>query len=176
MKILIENYTFDKDAKTVTFDDYSAIELDNVILITNVTSNTIIYQFNKASKGGSVAGNVLTLTFDTTSMADTDDLQIFYDDPKASQRDTYYSDDAVNDLAGADAVETVNFSRVVDLIWIRSIGGVSRAGVTFTPTATKGAYCADDEPTPITIRTDTIDIYIPSGATVSVWADGYDNA
>lgn len=176
MKIIVDNYTFDASAKTISFDDYAAIDLDNVLLITNVTSNVIIYQFNKPSKNGTVATNVLTLNYDTTAMADGDNLQIFYDDPKASQRDTYYSDDAVDDITGANAVETVTFSKVVDLIWIRSIGGISRAGVNFTPTSIKGAYCADDEPTPITIRTNTIEIYIPSGAIVSVWADGYDDA
>lgn len=80
MKVLVTNYTFDASAQTVTFSDYSGsgITLENVLLITNVTDQVIIYQFNDTSLGGSVATNVLTLEYNTTSMADTDDLQIWY--------------------------------------------------------------------------------------------------
>lgn len=77
MKQLIPNYTFDASAKTVTFTDFTSISLERVLLITNVTTNTIIYNF--AATGGTVAGNVLTLDYDTTAMADTDDLSIQYE-------------------------------------------------------------------------------------------------
>jgi len=43
MKTLITNYTFDASAKTISFDDYTGIDLNRVLLITNVTTNTIIY-------------------------------------------------------------------------------------------------------------------------------------
>lgn len=78
MKKQITNYTFNKTAKTVTFTDYTTIRLDSILLITNVTDNIIIYNF--ADSGGIVSGNVLTLTYDTSSMSDGDSLQIFYDD------------------------------------------------------------------------------------------------
>ncbi len=81
MKIDVTNYTFNKAAKTVTFTDYASIVLEKVLIITNVTSNVIIYNFADPLKGGTAATNVLTLTYDTTAMADTDRLQIFYDDP-----------------------------------------------------------------------------------------------
>lgn len=80
MKILVTNYTFSAAAKTITFGDYGSIVLDSVLLITNVTDNVIIYNFASAGLGGTVATNVLTLDYDTTSMADADDLQIFYED------------------------------------------------------------------------------------------------
>jgi hypothetical protein len=79
MKTLITNYTFDASAKTISFDDYTGIDLNRVLLITNVTTNTIIYNFANSLLGGSVSGNVLTLTYNTTSMSDTDTLQIYYD-------------------------------------------------------------------------------------------------
>ncbi|HBT75029.1 TPA: hypothetical protein DEB29_03455 [Candidatus Wolfebacteria bacterium] len=79
MKLQVKNYSFNKTTKEVTFSDYETIDLDGVLLITNVTSNAIIYNFAKS--GGVVSGNVLTLDYDTSEMADTDDLQIFYDDP-----------------------------------------------------------------------------------------------
>ena len=80
MKKLVTSYSFDASAKQVTFDAMTSIALEQVLLITNVTENIIIYQFNVLGKGGTAATNVLTLDFDTTAMSDADDLQIFYDD------------------------------------------------------------------------------------------------
>ncbi len=80
MKLQIQNYTFNKTAKTVTFTDYTTIRLDSVLLITNVTDNLIVYSFADPLLGGTVTNNVLTLTYDTSAMDDTDKLQIFYDD------------------------------------------------------------------------------------------------
>jgi len=54
--------------------------LDSILLITNVTDNIIIYNFADPTKGGTVSDNVLTLTYDTSSMSNTDKLLIFYDD------------------------------------------------------------------------------------------------
>lgn len=80
MKIKINNYTFNKTNKTVTFTDYTTIRLDGLLLITNVTRNIIIYNFANPLLGGTVANNVVTLVYDTTSMVNTDSLQIYYDD------------------------------------------------------------------------------------------------
>lgn len=80
MDIQIKNYTFDKTAKTVTFTDYVTIRLDSVRIITNVESNIIIYNFAQSGLGGSVLNNVLTLDYDTSSMVNTDKLQIVYND------------------------------------------------------------------------------------------------
>jgi len=89
MKQLIKNYSFDKTAKTVTFTDFSSIRLDRILLITDVTNNTPLYQFNSASLGGTVSGNALTLALDTntSAFANSDSLQIYYD--SASGDPTY---------------------------------------------------------------------------------------
>lgn len=79
MKTLIANYTFDASAQQITFTDYNPIVLERILLVTNTTDNIIIYNFADSTKGGAVATNVLTLAYDTTSMDDTDDLQIFYE-------------------------------------------------------------------------------------------------
>lgn len=81
MRVLIENYSFNKTTKQVTFSDYASITLENVLLITDVTNNLCIYQANYPGRGGSVAGNVLTLDFDTNTVDfdNTDKLQIFYE-------------------------------------------------------------------------------------------------
>lgn len=78
MKVKVNNYTFDKTAKTVTFTDYVTIRLDSILLVTNVTDNIIIYNFANAALGGTVSANVLTLDYDTSAMDNADKLQIFY--------------------------------------------------------------------------------------------------
>jgi hypothetical protein len=77
------SYAFDKTAKTVTFSGLrQSITLSNILLITNVTANTIIYNFADSTKGAvSFNNDVLTLDYDTSSMANTDVLQIFLDLP-----------------------------------------------------------------------------------------------
>lgn len=97
MKILITAYTFDASAKTITFTGYGTLSLESVLLITNVTDNIIIYNFADPTKGGTVATNVLTLDYDTTTMDDADDIQIYYDDPSATQ--------AISDGGGSVTVD-----------------------------------------------------------------------
>ena len=74
MKKIIPDYTFDASAKTITSADFTS--LGEIALITNVTDNVIIYNFADATKGATLAAGVLTLTYDTTTMSDTDELQI----------------------------------------------------------------------------------------------------
>lgn len=80
---IVDSYTFTASAKTVKFNDYGQIRLEGVKLITNITTGTIIYQFNDATKNGTVSNNILTLTHDTTSMSDSDKLMIIYESPEA---------------------------------------------------------------------------------------------
>lgn len=80
MKKLIKNYTFNAAAKTVTFSDYAVIEHEGILLITNVVDGALLYNFADPALGGTVAGNVLTLEFDTTAMSNTDGLMVYYDD------------------------------------------------------------------------------------------------
>ena len=84
MKTLIKNYTFDPAAKTIQFSDKS-ITLDTLLVITNVTDNIIIYNFAASTKGGTMSGSTLTLTYDTSTMSATDTLQIFADIDDGSQ-------------------------------------------------------------------------------------------
>lgn len=73
------SYSFEKTAKTITFSGFKPT-LEEILLITDVTNGTIIYQFNDPTKGGTLSGQVLTLTYDTTGVSfnNTDNLQIFY--------------------------------------------------------------------------------------------------
>jgi len=79
MKIQIKNYGFDPLAKTVTFKDSTNYSLESLLLVVNVTTNQVIYNFANPAAGGTLIDNVLTLTYDTTAMNSADKLLIYYD-------------------------------------------------------------------------------------------------
>jgi hypothetical protein len=79
MKVLFQDYTFNASAKTITFNTTDTVRLENVLLITNVTDNIIIYNFADPTLGGTISNNVLTLTYNTATMSNTDSLQIYLD-------------------------------------------------------------------------------------------------
>ena len=81
MRTVILNYTFSKSSRQITLTDYVSISLSNLFLIVDVTNGQTIFQANDLSLGGTVGGNVVTLTYDTTGAAfnDSDVLQIFYE-------------------------------------------------------------------------------------------------
>lgn len=83
MKKLISNYTFNAAARTITFDDYTSVDLERLLLITNVTDNIIIYNFADPSLGAGVSGNTVTLIYNTNAMDNGDSLQIYYDDEQS---------------------------------------------------------------------------------------------
>jgi hypothetical protein len=87
MKILFEDYTFNAATKQITFNTTSVVGLEQLLVITNVTDNIIIYNFADPSAGGTIANNVLTLDYDTTSMSNTDNLQIFLDNLESPASD-----------------------------------------------------------------------------------------
>jgi hypothetical protein len=79
MKQIIKNYSFNASNKTVTLTDFITVSIDRLLLITNVTTHTVLYQFNNPTRGGTAAGNTLTLVASTAGMSNTDKLQIIYD-------------------------------------------------------------------------------------------------
>ena len=111
MKIIVDNYTFNSAASTITFSDYSSIHLNRVLLIVNVTTNTIIYNFANPALGGDVASNVLTLDYDTSVMSSGDILMIQYDD-KSRDIDAQVDTDVLNEIRSA--VMAVAMARAAD--------------------------------------------------------------
>ena len=88
------DYTFNASAKTVTFSaNYSSLALSDILYILNTKSGTatVIYDPTVAAKGGSYAGRTLTLAHDTTSMSNSDPLQIIIAEGDVAS--------AINDLA-----------------------------------------------------------------------------
>ena len=87
-KTLLSSYSFTPGAANAgTVVVPGSYTLEQFLLITNVTSGTILYQFNVPSKGAVLTtggGNTtLTLEFSTSSMNAADRLQVFVDDPAA---------------------------------------------------------------------------------------------
>jgi hypothetical protein len=83
-KKLVYNYIFDASEKTIQISGLH--KLRTLQMITNVTDNVIIYNFADSTKGGTVTYNsatdvtTLTLNYNTASMSDSDELQIFVDE------------------------------------------------------------------------------------------------
>ena len=87
-KVLLETtYTFNASAKTVTIP--RAIPRERLILITNVTTNQVIYNFsdpNLRATSYTVSGapnanlTTIILNYNTASMSNTDKLQFTYDE------------------------------------------------------------------------------------------------
>lgn len=118
MKTLTTTYSFSASpVGMVQITNYPTITLDQILLITNVSRNTIIYNFADPTKGGSLTGNVLTLSASTASMLSSDKLQIFVDDLTAPlyakyQDATIYSPvtsiSAIPSLTGTNAFLTID--------------------------------------------------------------------
>jgi len=72
----IGTYTFDASAQTITFSGVTISDIEQIKPIVNGERGEVI--FNPATDGvfGTLAANVLTLEYDTTLHADTDELYI----------------------------------------------------------------------------------------------------
>ncbi len=97
-------YLFDASAREVIIP--GGVQRENLILITNVTDNKVIYNFSDPELTASTYSiqtdirNVTTtrvvLSYDTTGMSDTDDLQIIVDDFEETVKPAETYNDAVN--------------------------------------------------------------------------------
>ena len=79
----VGSYTFTPAANTITLSGLvQTMALQNFLLITNTTTNTIIYNFADSTTGAvSFNNNILTLDYNTSAMLSTDRLQIYVDLP-----------------------------------------------------------------------------------------------
>lgn len=86
-KLIPSGYQFLASSKIVNFPPslygpQNPVTIDNLLLITNVSKGQIIYNFADSTATGVVnSTSGFLLAYNTTSMADADKLQIFYDVP-----------------------------------------------------------------------------------------------
>ena len=88
-KKLLHKYTFDASAQTITID--GIYNQERFLMISNVTTNQVLFIFNNPLLGLSsysfdpdAETTTLSLVFDTTSMTDADQLQIFIEADQTS--------------------------------------------------------------------------------------------
>jgi hypothetical protein len=124
------SYVFDASAKTVQIVGVDNLELSQILLINNATRETLIYNPFSSGRGyTSFSNDVLTLEFDTTSFADGDVLQIFYDNSNQAEV-------LISDLT----VEIRNLvSILANPIWLTNSGGMSLSGATLPNVTTVGS-------------------------------------
>lgn len=76
------SYSFNPIGKTITIAGITDIlVLDNISVITNIKNNTIIYEKNVVGKECTISNNIITLTYDTSTMLYNDPLQIIVEIP-----------------------------------------------------------------------------------------------
>lgn len=74
------SYTFDPINKQIYLVGFPPINMEQLLIITNATDNTVIYNFASPALNGSIdSNNVITLQYDTTAMSANDRLQIYLD-------------------------------------------------------------------------------------------------
>jgi hypothetical protein len=78
----IGDYGFIPLEKKIVLTGLPIISLEQVILITNVTTGNVIYNFSSVTLGGDILDNILTLDYDTTTMNTSDRLQIIVNIPE----------------------------------------------------------------------------------------------
>jgi hypothetical protein len=144
-KILIGSelgkYVFNHTTQTIKFSGFTAT-IERLLLITDVTNNTIIYQFNDPLRGGVIVNNVLTLDYNTNvvGFASTDILQIFYwsenpqdvtDDTNRLIIQTQASNQIIPDTAGRARVileGTNNINIVSTVSTVTTVTGLTNIG------------------------------------------------
>lgn len=72
-------YTFNPAAKTITLTGLPLLALENLLVITNVATGVMLYNFADATLGATIDNNVIALEYDTTLMDPADRLQIWVD-------------------------------------------------------------------------------------------------
>lgn len=84
------SYTFDPANQQIIFQDLSPLSLSQILLITNITTNEVIYNFSDTNKGGNLTGgNSLQLDLDVSAMLSEHELMIFLDYPPKMESKTY---------------------------------------------------------------------------------------
>ena len=112
MKSVIKNYTFSTVAKTITLTDISTVRLDKLALITDTTTNKILYNFADSTVAtATVATNVITLSTLQGGENNADKLRIDYD---VESTDTSAFADATTPVSAVSATFDHGSNRDVD--------------------------------------------------------------
>jgi hypothetical protein len=82
---IVGSFPFVAASRTIDFSAVPSFEVKKLTAIINLDTRQLIYAVATAGLGyTSIAGDVITLQFNTTAMSDTARLQVIYDDPFAT--------------------------------------------------------------------------------------------
>ena len=102
------DFTFNASLRQITFTDIIDIHLIGIII--NQTDGIIIYNPMDPNLLGALSGQILTLYYNTTSMSNSDILQVFYADrPDSSLLLTA----DLTTISYSSAIDTTGFSSIV---------------------------------------------------------------
>ncbi len=105
----LANYSFAPLAKTITITNIGATFSNlNFLVIVNATSNKVLYALGDPTNTLTVTGNVVTLSYDTTSMNSGDVLQIFMTFGDNTRQELYTLLNRALALVSSSATVTVN--------------------------------------------------------------------
>lgn len=87
-EINTQSITFNPAAKTIDFSAWTSFDIRKLVSIVNDSRNAVIYLLGDDTGVGlaSIAGNVITLQFNTTSHNAADKLSIIYDEEQAATK------------------------------------------------------------------------------------------
>lgn len=135
------SYSFYPGTNTIVFRQLERdISIANILLITNVTANTIIYNFADSTKGAvSFNDSTLVLDYNTSSMNSSDVLQIYLDMPNADTKLLRSIDSLLKSPMGYDksssryrntvSVETGSISSVSSVSTVSTVSNISTLGL-----------------------------------------------
>lgn len=105
----IGTYTFNAAAKTITFAGVTINDIEQIKVVVNGEAGIDIFNPATAGKFGTLAANVLTLDYDTTSQANTDPLYICVNLPSVSAGNVVaFKKDAADTDVNLDTVTPAN--------------------------------------------------------------------
>ena len=136
MKLHVQNYTFNHTTHAITFTDYASIRLDSVLFVENATRGVIYFVPGDATLGGTVATNVLTLTYDSSGHADADKLLIYYDTGPGTA--TKANSDPV--VLASDQVSVPSWTDATSIVAITTLAKGAVSTTAFAVTAKFGAF------------------------------------
>lgn len=126
-KGLLKNYTFVTASKTITLTDITTVRLDKLALITDVTTNKILYNFADLTVStATVATNVITLSVLQGGEAGTDKLRIDYD---VESSDTSAFADTTQPVSGTVSITS---NSAVNVAQINGVTPLMGNGITGT--------------------------------------------
>lgn len=151
-------------AKEATLASLLAATLARPDPETGLAKDATLLDVLAAAQAGSREATLLAVFEEVARLVKRDETQ--------AVRDVFQFAQYLPDQVSTGTVLRFQFTPAVELVWVRSRGGLARATIGdggLEPTPDLGIFVEADEPAPITMVTDVVNVWASAGATVSVW-------